>query len=213
MTIPKETEIKLELPRSAVRRLEKIPLLRDLKEPKHRETYVSVYFDTNKLHLKKHGFTFRVRRVGDRYVQTIKAERPGLDRDEWETDIPDNKPDLAAARNTGLAFVLSKKVKRRLRPIFETRVRRTIYPLGDEATGLTLDVGKIDSGEASSPLCEVEVEIKHGDKTKLFKIANKIARATSAQLALKSKAQRGFELVANDRDATAKADPIALPHG
>ncbi|HMF07204.1 MAG TPA: CYTH domain-containing protein, partial [Methylocella sp.] len=69
MTIPKETEIKLELPRSAVRRLEKIPLLRDLKEPKHRETYVSVYFDTNKLHLKKHGFTFRVRRVGDRYVQ------------------------------------------------------------------------------------------------------------------------------------------------
>jgi inorganic triphosphatase YgiF len=213
MTIPKETEIKLELPRSAVGRLEKIALLRDLKEPKHRETYVSVYFDTNKLHLKKHGFTFRVRRVGDRYVQTIKAERPGLDRDEWETDIPDNKPDLAAARNTGLALVLSKKVERRLRPIFETRVRRTIYPLGDEATGLTLDVGKIDTGEASSPLCEVEVETKHGDKTKLFKIANKIARATPAQLALKSKAQRGYELVANDRDATAKADPIALPPG
>jgi triphosphatase len=210
MTIPKETEIKLELPRSAVGRLEKLPLLRDLKKPKHRETYVSVYFDTDKLHLKKHGFTFRVRRVGDHYVQTIKAERPGLERDEWETEIPDNKPDLAAARSTGLAPVLTKKVERRLRPIFETRVQRTTYPLGDEATGLILDVGKIDTGEASSPLCEVEVEINHGGKTKLFKIANKIARATPAQLALKSKAQRGYDLLANDRDAPAKADPIVL---
>ena len=106
-----------------------------------------------------------MRRVGDRYVQTIKAERLGLDRDEWETDIPDNKPDLAAARNTGLAPMLSKKVERRLRPIFETRVRRTTYPLGDAGTELTLDVGTIDTGEASSPLCEVEVETKHGDKT------------------------------------------------
>jgi len=213
MTVPKETEIKLELPRSAVGRLAELPFLRKLKERERRETYVSVYFDTDKFHLKKHGFTFRVRRIGDRHVQTIKAERPGLDRGEWEMDLSDDKPDLVAARSTGLAAVLSKKVERRLRPIFETRVRRTTYPLSDAGTALTLDVGKIDTGEVSSPLCEVEVEAKHGDKAQLFKIADKVARATPAQLALKSKAQRGYDLLANDRDAAANADPIALPPG
>src|SRR5262252_3467537 len=76
MTVPKETESKLELPRSAVGRLAKLPLLRKLKERERRETYVSVYFDTDKFHLKKHGFTFRVRRIGDRHVQTIQGRTP-----------------------------------------------------------------------------------------------------------------------------------------
>jgi triphosphatase len=211
MTASTETEIKLELPRSAVRQLEKLPLLRKLKEPKHRETYVSVYFDTDKRELRNNGFTFRVRRVGRHYLQTVKAERAGLERDEWETEIAGDKPDLDAAQATGLGRLLTKKIQRRLHPIFETRVQRTTYPLAGDAVALTLDVGKIKTGDSSAPLCELEVELKQGAKAELFRIADKVARAAPVELATKSKAQRGYELLTNELDSPAKADPIALP--
>jgi len=213
MATPKETEIKLELPRSAIGQLERLQLLRNCKEPKRHQTYVSVYFDTDKLALKKNGFTFRVRRAGRQYLQTVKAERPGLDRDEWETEISDKKPDLRAARETGLKALLSKKIEAKLRPIFETRVRRTTYPLADGKIELTLDVGKIDTGAETAPLCELEVEAKGGSKAELFKVAGEVARATGAELALASKAQRGYELLTKRRDAPVKADPVTLPAG
>jgi inorganic triphosphatase YgiF len=46
--------------------------------------------------LRKHGVPLRVRRIGDRYVQTIKATSNGrlLERDEWESEIAGEVPDL-----------------------------------------------------------------------------------------------------------------------
>jgi inorganic triphosphatase YgiF len=46
--------------------------LRALKETPKRTAEVSVYFDTDKHKLRKRGLMLRVRRVGNRYVQTIK---------------------------------------------------------------------------------------------------------------------------------------------
>jgi inorganic triphosphatase YgiF len=53
--------------------------------------------------------------------------------------------------------LLSDKLRRRLEPLFETRVQRTTYPLvnGARAIVLTVDRGKIDTGERSAPLCEI----------------------------------------------------------
>jgi inorganic triphosphatase YgiF len=71
-----------------------------------------------------------VRRTGRNYVQTIKTTGRGLlDRNEWETGFTDEKPDFGAMRHTALEPLLTKKLRRRLRPVFETRVRRTTYPL------------------------------------------------------------------------------------
>ena len=75
MTVPKEVEIKLELPPENLPRLRSVPLLRALKKPARRETQVSVYFDTDKYKLRRKGLMLRVRRVGDRHIQTIKATR------------------------------------------------------------------------------------------------------------------------------------------
>jgi inorganic triphosphatase YgiF len=52
-------------------------------------TEVSVYFDTDKHKLRKKGMMLRVRRSGDRYVQTIKSARNSgpFSRDEWESEI------------------------------------------------------------------------------------------------------------------------------
>ena len=73
MSTPKEIEIKLELSPATLPRLKKIPLLRTPKGATRRSAEVSVYFDTDKHKLRKKGLILRVRRIGNRYIQTIKA--------------------------------------------------------------------------------------------------------------------------------------------
>jgi len=109
MTDPKETELKLELPPASLANLREIPLIRALEEPPKHDTEVSVYFDTDTHKLRKHGVLLRVRRSGDRYVQTIKATGNGrlLERDEWESEIADEMPDLNLARDTALEPLLA----------------------------------------------------------------------------------------------------------
>jgi inorganic triphosphatase YgiF len=214
MTVPKEIEIKLELPPTSLPRLKKIPLLRALKTPAKRETQVSVYFDTDKHKLRKKGLMLRVRRVGNRYVQTIKATgNSGLfERDEWEGEIASEMPDLRLAHGTALEPLLSDKFCRQLRPMFETRVRRTTYPVADgkRDIALTLDQGKIATGRRSEPLCEIELELKRGNGAELFDLARELTNALPAQLAIKSKSERGYELLEDKDVAAAKGAPIDL---
>jgi inorganic triphosphatase YgiF len=213
MPLPQEVEIKLELPPTQVSRLKDVPLLRRRRHTAQDETQTSVYFDTPRSALRKKGLTLRVRRIGRRYIQTIKAENGGLlDRDEWETDIESETPDLHAARGTALERLLTKNVRRQLQPVFETKVRRTTYLLTSNGSSiaLTLDRGRIQAGERAMPLCEIEIELKRGDKAHLFEIARAIGRTTSAELALKSKSQRGYELLDSGEVSAAKAGPIRL---
>src|SRR6202035_3766030 len=93
-----------------------------------RSSQVSVYVDiSDQQKLRRHGLVLRVRRIGDRYIQTIKATQNSniLTRDEWESEITDGQPDLAQARGTALDRLLTGKFCRKLKPQFETRVRRT----------------------------------------------------------------------------------------
>lgn len=208
-----EIEIKLELPPAHAPRLQQIPLLRRVNGAAATATQVSTYFDTKDFALRRHGVVLRVRRDGAHHVQTIKAEGTGLiDRREWETELADGTPDLAAAEGTALAPLLTKKLRRQLRPVFETRVRRTTYPLQTRGAQIevTLDRGRIIAGRQSAPLCEVEIELKHGDRSGLFRIARSVARATAAELAVKTKSQRGYELLGSGEDLAVKAEPIEL---
>ena len=166
MPTPREIEIKPELPPASLQQFKKIPLL-----PKRRAksaSEVSVYFDTDKQKLRKNGMMLRVRRNRDRYVQTIKSVRNSgaFARDEWESEIKGSVPDLRLAQGTALEPLLSGKFRRQLRPIFETRVRRTTYPLsnGKSDIALTLDKGRIATGRSSKALCEIELELKGGDE-------------------------------------------------
>ena len=63
---------------------------------------VSVYFDTAKHELRKHGMSLRVRHIGDQRIQTVKANGPSaaglFQRREWETPIKSDTPDLRAVR-------------------------------------------------------------------------------------------------------------------
>jgi len=217
VSVPKEIELKLEVPPANVPRLGKIPRLRALKTPAKSATEISVYFDTKNRRLRKKGLMLRVRRVGDRYVQTIKSAGHSdlFERDEWESEIDGAMPDLRLAQGTALEPLLSRKFCRQLKPIFETRVRRKTYPLsnGDSDIALTLDKGKIDTGDRSKPLCEIELELKRGHEAELFEVARELTHAVAGQLALKSKSERGYELLEGSEAAPVKAAPIDLSRG
>jgi triphosphatase len=59
-------------------------------------------------------------------------------------------------------------------------------------------------------LCEVELELKRGDKAHLFDVARLIARALPAQLALTSKSERGYLLCDGTQGMPAKFAPVTL---
>ena len=214
MATPKEIEIKLELAPASLPRLKKIPLIRALEAPAKRTTEVSVYFDTDKHKLRKNGLMLRVRHIGDRYIQTIKATGNGglFERDEWESEIASEQPDLDLARGTALEPLISDKFRRQLKPMFETRVMRTVYPLtnGTRTIELTIDQGKIDTGDRSAPLCEIELELKRGNEAELFDVARELTQAVPAQLAFKSKSERGYELLDDEHGAPVKAAAVDL---
>src|SRR5215469_17005802 len=143
----KEIEVKLELAPATLLSLKKIPLFQTIKAAPKRVSQVSVYFDTDEHKLRQRGLMLRVRREGRRYTQTIKsATNSGLfERDEWETEIAGREPDLNQANGTIPGPLRNKKLHRRLKPLFETRVRRTVYPVvdGQRAIALAVDRGTL----------------------------------------------------------------------
>src|SRR5215469_9087449 len=120
-----EIELKLEVPPNAIRKLRRLGLRNRTSKQAQETDLVSVYFDTAKHKLRRKGLSLRVRHIGDKRIQTLKANgewAAGLSRrDEWEKPIRRDTPDLRAARRTALAPLLSKKLAHALKPVFETR--------------------------------------------------------------------------------------------
>jgi inorganic triphosphatase YgiF len=217
MSPPREIELKLDVPIPSLPRLSRSSLFKgkaaSARKPASR---VSVYFDTKKLKLHNNSLSLRVRRIGSRRVQTIKKENgasAGLfDRNEWEHEIGAKQHDLDAAGDTALAPLVSNKLRRGLRPVFATRVHRKVVQIrsGDSEVELSIDRGKIEAGRKSSPLCELELELKQGDAADLFKLAKALAEEVPVQLAVRSKAERGYALLTTEKSAVVKATPIAI---
>lgn len=212
MSSPREVEIKLELPGE----LKKLPLSSNDNDFPRSEDLTSVYFDTDRRDLHKHGVTLRVRRVGDHYIQTIKASDGRLfERGEWETEIHGNRPDLDAARGTALQPFIDDNFHEQLRPVFETRVRRSTFPLKTKDYEITLSVdhGSIDTGKDTITLNEAELELKRGSRAHLFKVARSLSRSAHADLAVKSKSQRGYELLEGSKAAVERTDSVTVKAG
>ncbi len=156
----------------------------------------------------------RVRRIGKRYVQTIKANGNAgpFERGEWESEIADGEPDISLVRDTPLKPLMNAKLRRQLKPMFETQVHRTVYSIANRAhvIELAVDRGKIDTGVNSLPLCELELELKRGNETDLFSLARELVHSLPVQLALRSKSERGYEFIDGKVGAPVKAVPIDL---
>jgi inorganic triphosphatase YgiF len=214
MSQGREIELKLEVESGAAARLSAHPSL--AAGPKKRTDQVSVYYDTPDGALREAGLSLRVRKAGDRHVQTVKQSAgtsAGLfDRPEWEWDVPGMEPDLDAAASTPLAAVLTKKVRKQLRPLIRVEAGRSLWMIEQDGTTieLILDEGNVAGGPDREQIAEVELELKDGDQAALFRLARELAERAPMRLGVLTKAERGYRLVDGSVGKATKAEPIAL---
>jgi triphosphatase len=214
---PKEIELKLAFDPADAPRILSHPLLAESDaEPETREL-ISIYYDTGDDILRRAGLFLRVRSAGDGYVQTIKTapEAEFLERNEWEQAVPSHEPDLDAAEGiTALAPLLSPGVREALQPRFHTRFVRKTYRVRRDTSDIELavDQGEVTAGVKAAPISELELELKAGDKRALFLLARELAETVPLSLAVKTKAERGFELVdGSDHEVERTGDVVITP--
>lgn len=212
-----EIELKLTATPEDFALLKTLPQFHKLfGDPVDNSMLEATYYDTAKLELRDAGFSLRIRREGGRLVQTIKSlpqrSRGALERGEWEQEVGELKPELGALAEAGLAAELVDHIGAGLKPVFETRIHRAKYRVVDPAHGIEIafDEGEIAAGAHSTPVSEIELELKHGDRSALFELARAITEAIPAQLSLSSKSDRGYELVAGKRRRAAGAELVEL---
>lgn len=220
--MPTEIELKLRLPPDCVARLQRNPLLKSLSisSPVTRKLY-SVYYDTSNFDLRRSGIAFRLRREGKRWVQTVKGGGSAIaglhQRDEWDAPILKAQPDFTKISNPDLLKLIgTANLREQLRPLFITEFNRSIRILrlvdGTEAE-FCLDRGEIIAGNASAPLCEVELELKSGSPVPLFQLALDLLQVIPLRLENVSKAERGYALASGYKSPPQKARPVQLVAG
>jgi len=177
----------------------------------------NVYFDTADRLLRGHRMALRVRRIGGRWVQTLKTEARASAlsaRGEWEVPAPRGRLDLLRFPETPLSSLLQAHPQARLLPAFRTWFRRTIWQADGGAIEIALDQGEIVAGERRAPLLELELELKSGSVETLTRLALELAGTGSDALALRpavdSKALRGYRLAAGESPGPAKANARAV---
>ncbi|MGH8010236.1 MAG: CYTH domain-containing protein, partial [Candidatus Binatia bacterium] len=209
-----EVELKLLIAPADVWRLWRLPLLKDCTRRILRvQRLISIYYDTPTFDLYQHRVAVRLRRVGRRWIQTVKTEgnvTAGLhDRPEWESETQENTLNFQALADAKLRkFFDDETLRQALHPLFTTeftRSRRIVELPGNTTVEFALDRGEIRAAGEQAPICEVELELKSGDPAQLFTFALSLQDALPLRLENTSKAERGYRLATHAQLTPVKA--------
>ncbi len=221
----REIELKLVCEPAELERIKRAPALQRLKQGRASGKHLrSVYFDTENLTLGDNGLALRLRRTGGACVQTLKTEtgasgdRTGAlarDTGEHETRLPrgSSVPDL-----NRLPANLKKRIQKlanghALGPRLESDIRRTIHnlatPQGDRIE-LAFDRGALRAEGRDAPVSEIELELKEGTPSSLYRVALDLNEIAELHIGYKSKSERGFALLRAEKPEAVKAEPVLL---
>jgi inorganic triphosphatase YgiF len=217
MTARDEFELKLALSRENLAALRHHALMQSaVRRVGTRSRLVTTYFDTPKLALKDRGLALRVRRDGDRHVQTLKAaqvEGPTVRRRrEYEAEVPSNRPDLTLIDHKSIKRFL-RRGKAPLQPVFTSEIERDEIPLRFAGSDIALafDVGEIRSGDRVEDVCEAELELKSGSPAQLIELALALNEQVPLRVEGRTKADRGYRLSSGESALPVNAQPLAIP--
>ena len=208
-----EIELKFELAPRAHAAFRRLPALAGTRP---RTTQLqATYFDTPDFELRGREMALRLRRVGRRWIQTLKAGRSGAGglhaREEWEVDRPGPTLDLAVLAGTPLDS--HGDLAGRLAEVFTVAMRRTTWEIevspGNHVE-VALDSGEVRRGERTEPVSEVEIESLSGDPLAVFELAERLLEPAGMRASSVTKAQRGYRLARGEAPAPEKAQPAAL---
>lgn len=203
-----ELELKFQLGPGAVEALRSGPF--PLKGSRLVHLH-AVYFDTPAHALRDGGFSLRVRRSGDAFIQTLKHRGAGalFERDEWETEVAGQDLDLTALMETPVRPLLDEAAPV---PVFTVDTERRIHIWSKGATRIEVvfDTGVIRAGAREELLSELELELLEGDPAVLFALAADLERQAHLTLSFASKAERGYRLAGHDGVAALRAQRTAI---
>jgi triphosphatase len=191
----RELELKFSLPLSL-----QDALAREAA-PETVERVWSRYLDTPDGALARGRTAVRVRRKGDAWLQTVKADHGDhFERFEWERPIAGPEPERDALPPEDTApGALAHRTFGQWRPLFETdfeRRARVVEPSPGLAVEIAQDVGELRCGERRESIREVELECLRGSRAAFFEWARDWAARTQACLLLPTKNERGLRLAA-----------------
>ena len=220
-----ENEIKLLARHEDLATLLNSPLLQKYATaPAVEHVIADTYYDTPGYDLRSRHASLRLRKSGGNYLQTFKVGNGAVaglhSREEFESPVKGNRPSLALLRKLDKAgngavhsLLHSCQLKRRLSPVFSTRISRTIFqlqlPHGD-VVECAVDQGEISANGASVPICEVELELKSGEVACLFDLALELFDEVPLAFGEQSKGDRGYALLAPQAFPACKATLVAL---
>ncbi|KPQ01945.1 CYTH domain-containing protein [Marinobacter sp. HL-58] len=172
-----------------------------LGQPNTRESETlqlgNTYYDTPAGDLNRQKTALRIRKMGDRFIQTLKTRGEFVDgahrRQEWEWPLIGTKLKMGLLADTpvGQSVNLAE-----LKPVFETNFERRVVMIeqGASLIEVAVDSGEIKAGGQSRPLNEIEFELKAGDASALLTWARRLAEEIPVFLNLVSKAEQGYFL-------------------
>ncbi|QJR12833.1 hypothetical protein DSM104443_03926 [Usitatibacter rugosus] len=212
-----EIELKLSLSPADVAAFRRAGPLSGVRPTRRKLT--SIYYDTPDCELQKAGMALRLRKSGRTWTQTLKGGTSGTgglhERHEWETERPDATIDLAALEGTMLDKA-SGTVGERLRPAFTVEFQREtwdIEPVPGTRVEVALDRGQASVGGDTDSVCEVEIELKEGDRAAAFDFARALAAEISLHPSSVTKAERGYRLLRHEALQPVKSRRVTLDPG
>lgn len=192
-----ELEIKLSLTEQALEQAGRWLLTQPGAREAETRLLENHYFDTPEAELNRQKVALRVRKVGGRFIQTLKTQGEFVDgahrRQEWEWPLMGTSLNIGLIADTPVGQDINLAA---LKPVFETRFTRRIIML--EGSGAViecaLDSGVVRAGDQEQPLCELELELKSGQSAALLSWAHRLAEQVPVFLNLISKAEQGYTL-------------------
>ncbi len=212
-----EIELKLLVdPADADRLLRALPSVeKGSQQKKHLE---NIYFDTPDRQLQGARIGLRLRRDGERWLQTLKGgggDAAGGLHARQEIEYPVAGPQLSFAGLAGTVWAryFSPVLAASLKPVFHTDFHRAVCRVRLEGAEIevALDRGEVRAGDASEPICELELELLSGPVVALFSLARQLLDVAPLRLENASKAERGYRLACGIAlAAPQKAAPVVL---
>lgn len=166
--------------------------------PAEEETILmeTTYYDTPAGDLAARWYTLRHRQENDRHVCTLKTPVDDFGRGEFEVECPRIEDAISELCKLSGVTELPDLLARGLVPVCGarfTRITKTVT-LDNTTVEIALDKGILTGGGKEIPLCEVEVELKSGDRTAALAFAGILAGKFGLQPEKKSKFRRALAL-------------------